>query len=77
MGIFASKVDEVAEAQKRTRGYLETIEAARLAGGGVSEAAFPSSELGAKRYAGKVRDVYSLPDGRAVLIAPSPRGRGG
>ena len=41
MGIFASK-DEVAEAQTRTRGYLETIEAARVAGGGVSEAAFPS-----------------------------------
>ena len=73
MGIFASK-DEVAEAQTRTRGYLETIEAARVGGGGVSEAAFPSAELGApfaevKRYAGKVRDVYSLPDGRAVLIA--------
>ena len=68
--------DLMAAAQARTTSYLEAIEAARVVGGNVTPAAFPAAALAAagssvtaERYAGKVRDVWRLSDGRAVLIA--------
>ena len=60
----------VAQAQARTEGYLERIEAERASlhqgVGALPESSLPA---GTTRYSGKVRDVYRLPDGRVVMVA--------